>query len=152
VKRTPEWWLKLLLRLWGAPPLLAIVAFVMPHSWMAAVHAWLGMSQLPDKPILDYLARYASAFSVFYGVLLFVLASDVYHYARLITVQAVMIMAFSAAGAVFGLRAGMPTWWMATDVASCWLACGAMLWLQRRIARQSVVRGAPDLRVEQRVN
>jgi hypothetical protein len=133
VKRTPEWWLKLLLRLWGAPPLLAIVAVVMPYSWMAAVHEWLGMGLLPDKPILDYLARYASAFAVFYGAVLFVLATDVHRYARLITLQAILIIVFSAIGCAFGLRAGMPAWWMAADVASCWLFCGAMLWLQRRI-------------------
>jgi len=133
VQKTPEWWLKLLLRLWGAPPLLAIVAFVMPHSWMAAVHEWLGMGLLPDKPIVDYLARYASAFSVFYGVVLFVFAGDVHRYARLITIQAILIIVFSAVGAVFGWRAGMPWWWIASDVASCWLASGAMLWLQKRI-------------------
>ena len=133
VKKTPEWWLKLLLRVFGAPPLLAVVAFVMPPSWMDAVHQWLGMGTLPEKPIVDYLARYASALTVFYGVLLLVLATDVRRYARLITLQAIMIMAFSGLGAMFGMRAGMPAWWMLNDVTSCWLFCGAMLWLQRRI-------------------
>ena len=133
MKKTPEWWLKLLLRLFGAPPLLAVVAFVMPLSWMAAVHRWLGMGLLPERPIVDYLARYASAFSVFYGVMLLVLATDVRRYARLITLQAIMIMAFSGLGAIFGIRAGMPAWWIINDVASCWLFCGAMLWLQKRI-------------------
>ena len=113
--------------------MLAIVALVMPHSWMAAVHEWLGMGLLPDKPIVDYLARYGSALSVVYGVVVLVLATDVHRYARLIALQAIMIMVFSAVGCVFGWRAGMPAWWMASDVASCWLFCGAMLWLQRQI-------------------
>ena len=137
MQKTPEWWLKLLLRLWGAPPLLAIVAVVMPQSWMAIVHEWLGMGVLPDKPIVDYLARYASAFAVFYGAVLFVLATDVHRYARLITLQAILIIVFSAVGCAFGVRAGMPVWWMVSDVASCWFACGAMLWLQKRIAPSS---------------
>ena len=133
MKKTPEWWLKLLLYLWGAPPLLAIVAFIMPYSWMAAVHQSLGMGNLPERPIVDYLARYASAFAVFYGALLFALASDVRRYARLITLQAILIIVFSAVGAALGRRAGMPAWWMIADVTSCWLFCGAMLWLQKRI-------------------
>ena len=138
MKRTPEWWLKLLLRLWGAPPLLAIIAVVMPYSWMSAVHESLGMGALPDKPIVDYLARYASAFAVFYGAVLFVLATDVHRYARLITLQAILIIVLSGIGAIFGWRAGMPWWWMVGDVVSCWFACGAMLWLQRRIVASRV--------------
>ena len=114
--------------------MLAIVAVVMPQSWMAAVHESLGMGVLPDKPIVDYLARYASAFAVFYGAVCFVLATDVHRYARLIALQAILIIFLSAIGAIFGLRAGMPAWWMAADVVSCWFACGAMLWLQKRIA------------------
>ena len=114
--------------------MLAIVAVVMPHSWMAFVHEWLGMGPLPDEPIVDYLARYASGFAVFYGAVCFALATDVHRYARLITLQAILIIVLSAIGAVLGWRAGMPAWWMAADVGSCWFACGAMLWLQRRIA------------------
>ena len=113
--------------------MLAIIAVVMPQSWMAAIHEWLGMGLLPGEPIVDYLARYASAFAVFYGAVLFLLATDVQRYARLITLQAILIIIFSAVGCAFGLRAGMPLWWMVSDVASCWLFCGAMLWLQKRI-------------------
>ena len=133
MKRNPEWWLKLLLCLWGAPPLLAAVAFVMPSRWMADIHRWLGMGVLPAAPIVDYLARYASAMSVFYGVVALVLATDVHRYARLITLLALMTMAFSAGGAFFGLRAGMPGWWMGADLISCWLFSAAVLWLQKRI-------------------
>ena len=140
MKRTPEWWLKLLLRLWGAPPLLAIIAFVMPQSWMALAHAWLGMGALPDKPIVDYLARYASALSVFYGAVVLVFATDVHRYAGLITLQAILIMVFSAVGCAFGLRAGMPAWWMAADIASCWVFCGATLWLQKQIVTNRAVK------------
>jgi hypothetical protein len=56
---------------------LAVLPFVMPFSWMAAVHESLGMGVLPDKPVVDYLARYASAFSAFYGLLLLLLMTDV---------------------------------------------------------------------------
>jgi hypothetical protein len=128
-----ERWLKILLLLFGLPAALAILPFVMPWSWMAATHESLGMGVLPDKPIVDYLARYASAFSAFYGILLLLLMTDVRRYAPIITFQAVAILVMSALGAIFGWRAGMPAWWVLGDVISCWLFCGAMLWLQIKI-------------------
>jgi hypothetical protein len=132
-----ERWLKILLLLFGLPAALAIVPFVMPWSWMAATHAALGMGVLPDRPIVDYLARYASAFSAFYGFLLLLLATDVRRYAPIITFQAVAILIMSVIGAMFGWLAGMPRWWILGDVISCWLFCGAMLWLQVRIPQRT---------------
>jgi hypothetical protein len=104
---------------------------------MSRAHEWLGMGMLSDKPIVEYLARYASGMSALYGFLLLLFASDVRRYAAVITFQAWMIMALSAAGLFLGLRAGMPAWWMVGDVAFCWLCCGAMLWLQRNRTRFS---------------
>lgn len=130
-----ERWLKILLLLFGLPAAMAIFPFVMPFSWMAAIHEALGMGVLPAKPIVDYLARYASGFSALYGFLLLLLMTDVRRYAPIITFQAVAILVMSALGAIFAWRAGMPVWWIVADVLSCWLFCGAMLWLQTRIPR-----------------
>src|SRR6185503_10791781 len=128
-----ERWLKIMLLLFGLPPALAIIAFLMPTSWMATTHEWLGMGVLPDKPIVDYLARYASWSSAFYGFLLLLLITDVRRYAPVITLQAIAIIALSGVGAIFAWRAGMPAWWIVMDVVSCWSFCGAMLWLQTKI-------------------
>ena len=129
-----EWWLKRLLCLFGGTCWLAVFAFVMPRSWMAVTHEWLGMGTLPEKPVVEYLARTTSALCAFYGGLLFVLAMDVHRYAPAITYQAIAMMSLSAVGAILGLRAGMPAWWMIGDVMGCWMFCGAMLWLQKKIA------------------
>jgi hypothetical protein len=128
-----ERWLKLSLILFGLPAAFAIVPFLMPTSWMAAVHERIGLGELPSKPIVDYLARYSSGFSAFSGFLLLLLATDVRRYAPVITFQAISILVLSAAGAIFGWRAGMPSWWIIADVISCWGFCGAMLWLQTKI-------------------
>ena len=53
-----EKYLKLLLQAFGAVTAVALVPFVMPRSWMAAVHDWLGMGVLPDNPVVEYLAVY----------------------------------------------------------------------------------------------
>src|SRR5262245_13024968 len=126
-----ESWLKILLRAFGGTAALGIFPFLMPGSWMGVVHEWLRMGALPDKPIVEYLARYASAMSAFYGVLLWILATDVRRYSCLVTYQAIAMIVLSAVGAIFALRAGMPTWWILSDWIGCWSFCGAMVWLQR---------------------
>ena len=134
-----ERWLKVVLWLFGGVSVIAIFPFVMPWRWMGVVHEWLGMGALPDKPVVEYLARSTSALCALYGGLLLVLASDVRRYARVIRFQAIAIMALSGAGAVLGLKGGMPAWWMIGDVVSVWVLCGAMLVLQRKIPREDQV-------------
>ena len=46
----------------GIPGLFALVAVVMPLSWMAATHRWLGLGEMPTGPVVEYLARSVSAF------------------------------------------------------------------------------------------
>ena len=129
-----ESWLKALLRLFGGFSVVAIFPFVMPQHWMTLVHAWLGMGELPDKPVVEYLARATSALCALYGGLLLLLATDVRRYRAVIQYQAGATILLSGIGAYLGLRAGMPGWWMIGDVAACWILCGAMLFFQNRIA------------------
>jgi hypothetical protein len=133
-----EYGLKVLLWVFGGVSVIATFPFVMPWSWMGVVHEWLGMGALPDKPVVEYLARSTSAMCALYGGVLLILATDVRRYAAVIRFQAIAIMALSAVGAVLGLKGGMPAWWMIGDAGSVWLFSGTMLVLQRNIAR------APD--------
>jgi hypothetical protein len=135
--RNPERWLKVLLFLFGLPAVFALVPFVMPRSWMMDIHESIGMGTLPSKPIVEYLARYASGFSAFYGLLLLLLTTDVRRYAPIITFQAVTVIVLSTVIAIFARRGGMPSWWIIADLASCWGYCGAMLWVQRKIPQNS---------------
>ena len=45
--------LVLLLRLVGVPALFALVAVVMPVSWMAATHRWVGLGEMPTGPVVE---------------------------------------------------------------------------------------------------
>jgi hypothetical protein len=74
--KSPEFLLKLVLRWVGTASLLALVAVVMPHAWMDAIHQALGLGRLPDAPIVGYLARSTSAFYAFFGALLWHLSMD----------------------------------------------------------------------------
>jgi len=127
-----ENFLKLLLQAFGAVTVIALVPFVMPRSWMAAVHEWLGMGALPDKPVVEYLARTTSALYGFLGGLYLVLATDVRRFAGVITYSAVATLLISAVNTWLCRRAGMPGWWMWSDGGACWLFGLGILLLQRR--------------------
>ena len=68
--------LKLLLRVVGSASLFALIFVVAPEAWMVAIHADLGLGQLPDAPIVGYLARSTSAFYAIEGGLFWVVSFD----------------------------------------------------------------------------
>jgi hypothetical protein len=100
-----------LLRFLGACALLAVVAVFNPMSWMAATHERLGLGELPDAPIVEYLARSLSAFYFFFGVLSLLAASDIDRYRP---VARVLAATFLLTGVLFvglGLSTELPRWW-----------------------------------------
>ena len=107
--------LVLLLRIVGVPALFALAAVVMPTSWMAATHRWLGLGDMPTGPVVEYLARSLSAFYAVMGALCLVVAADLERYRPLVRVLGVAF----ALLAVF-----MPSSWMAATHR--WLGLGEM--------------------------
>ena len=130
-----ERWLKLLLRITGVVMLLAVVAFVMPRSWMVWTHRWLRMGKFPGAPIAEYLARSTSGLYATLGGLMLLTASDVRRYAPVVSFLAGALAAKSLLGLAFGLWMGMPLYWLVGDLVS---ACGfavVVLVLQFLVAR-----------------
>ena len=76
--------LVVLLRIVGVGALFALLAVVMPVSWMAATHGWLGLGEMPTGPVVEYLARSLSAFYAIMGALCLVLATDLERYRPLV--------------------------------------------------------------------
>ena len=133
-----ERWLKLLLRLTGAMMCVAVVAMVMPTSWMAWCHEWLGLGAFPEQPVAEYLARATSAVCALVGALLILAASDVRRYRPAITIIAVGILVIAVAvdgrAALADRTLGLYT---ATDgVIACILSV-AILALQAKVDRTS---------------
>ena len=121
-----------LLRLAGIVEILAFIAVVMPRSWMETSHAWLGMGELPNAPVLMFLIRQASYVYGAHGISLLVLASDVERFRPLVILNGIT---FLLAGPVFFLidyTSGMPWWWTVSDPLSCMFFGAALLWLSRK--------------------
>lgn len=123
--------LVILLRLLGVTALFALLAVVLPASWMAATHRWLGLGEMPTASVVEYLARSVSAFYALLGALCLVMASDLERYRPLVRLFGV---AFALLGIVFtgvDLVAGMPWWWTAIEGPRA-LAVGALIYLLAR--------------------
>jgi hypothetical protein len=125
-----------LLRFVGVTALFALVAVLMPVSWMAATYRWLGLGEMPTAPVFEYLARSVSPFYAFSGTLCLVVASDPERYRLLVQflglAQAVM-------GAVFvgvDLAAGMPLWWSASE-GPAGIGVGALMFILARPAHRA---------------
>jgi hypothetical protein len=107
--------LRFLLRLVGVGSLFALVAVVMPSTWMAATHRWLGLGEMPTGPVVEYLARDLSAFYALVGALLLVMASDLGRYRPLVRFFALAFIVLSILFTGVDLAAGMPWWWSASE-------------------------------------
>jgi hypothetical protein len=103
--------LKLWLRIAGLGPALAIVAVVMPASWMDYCAGLMELGTLPHAPIFEYLARSLSAFYAMMGGLLWLASFDVRRYAGLVTFLAVGGVLFAPMIFIIDLSVGMPSRW-----------------------------------------
>jgi hypothetical protein len=104
-----------LLRIIGGAAVLAVIPVVMPASWMAAVHAGLGMGALPNAPIVDYLARSLSAFYAMFGAVFVFVSLDLDRYRPLIRLLAWLLCGFSVVLLGVDIAAGMPWWWTVSE-------------------------------------
>ena len=107
--------LVILLRYGGVIALFAVVAVVMPTSWMAATHRWLGLGEMPTGPVVEYLARSLSAFYALVGALCLVVASDLERYRPLVRFLGAAFALMSPVALGVDLAAGMPWWWSASE-------------------------------------
>ena len=98
-------------RLVGLSGMLAIVAVVMPFSWMAATHEFLGLGKMPEGAIVEYLARSLSAIYVVLGVILWKVSFRFTEQLELVRLLGYVFTVFGAAIWWIGAKAGMPLSW-----------------------------------------
>ena len=118
-----------LLRLVGLVEMLAFIAVIMPHSWMEAAHAWLGLGQMPEGAVLKFLTRQASYTYGMHGISLWILSWDVKRFRPLILLNGISFLLSGPVFFIIDYNAGMPMWWTVEDSVSCALVGVALLWL-----------------------
>lgn len=106
-----EKFLKLLLRFLGTTSLFALVFVVTPCSWLDSIHSFLGMGQLPDKPVVGYLARSTSALYAILGGLFWTVSFDLERHRLVLCYLGAAITLFGAALLVIDWSEGLPFLW-----------------------------------------
>lgn len=100
-----------LLRLNAAVLLLAVVPVFFPYSLMNSIHQYLGLNELPNSPITDYLTRSLSLMYTLHGAVCLALALDVKRYLPMIRLVALYHVAFGIMLLGIDIQAGLPVWW-----------------------------------------
>jgi hypothetical protein len=126
-----ERFFKLFLRISGSVALLALVAVFMPYSWMNIIHQQLGLGELPNQPIVGYLARSTSAFYAFFGSLLWCLSFHLNRYRPVVHFLGAMVIVFGVIILIIDLREGLPLYWSLTE-GPINIALGAIIFILSR--------------------
>jgi len=103
--------LQLILRLFGTSSLFALVFVAAPRGWMQEIHVALGMGEMPDAPVVWYLARSASAFYAILGGLFWVLSFDPAGHRTVLRYLGWAIVLFGLSLYLIDYLEGLPLFW-----------------------------------------
>ena len=88
----------LILRMVGTMEGFAFVSAVMPRSRMEMGHRWLGMGEVPQGAVVDFMIRQASFSYGLHGIAMWFIAADVVRYRPLVILTG---FGYLAAGRAF---------------------------------------------------
>jgi len=123
----------IILRVIGVSGLFAIPAIFLPYSWMNAIHDYMGLGELPDAPIVSYLARSLSAFYAIVSTITLFISSDIRRHRSFVKLGAVIAIVTGFVLLGIDVTAGMPTSWTIGEGPPVIAVGLVVLWLQRQI-------------------
>jgi hypothetical protein len=104
------------LRAYAVVLLAALPATVVPTSWLAHAHEWLGLGPWPDQPrLLEYLARTASGLYASFGGVALLASFDVGRHRPIILYLGWISLPGAAYMFALDLALKMPSWWVAVE-------------------------------------
>jgi hypothetical protein len=109
--RVLSWYLKA----YAVGLLVALPATIVPTSWLAAAHEAIGLGPWPDLPLLEYLARSASAAYASLGAVALLASFDVQRYRVFVLFLGLLGLSGGVYLVVLGLAVKLPWWWTALE-------------------------------------
>jgi hypothetical protein len=113
-------------RILAISQIVAFALVIVPNSWIAWLHARLGLGEMPDEVIFGYLLRGAAWCQGAFGIIFWVMATDVVRYRPLIITTAGLYLAAAPSFLFLDSIVGLPWWWSLWDFGVCSTA-GAIL-------------------------
>jgi hypothetical protein len=123
-----ERFVQVLLRVVGTAGLTAAFFVMAPDAWMAAIHRALGMGELPDAPVVGYLARSSSALHAVLGGLFWAVSFDLERHRPVLGWMGLLLALFGIAMLAVNFASGMPVWWSLAEGPFNLLFGMALLW------------------------
>lgn len=131
-----EWLLQLFLRVMGTTMLFALVFVFAPQSWMRTLHALADLGDMPDTPVVWYLARSASALYAMTGGLFWIVSANIGRHHLVLWYLAWSIAVLGAVLCGIDIWAAMPFPWTITEGPSVLLMAAVMIYLLSRIGHE----------------
>ena len=100
------------LRLNAIVLMMALIPVLFPYSLMNSIHQWLGLGELPNTSITEYLTRSLSLVYALHGTVCLTLAMDVRKYLPLIQLIAIYHFVFGLIMLAIDLKSGLPWYWI----------------------------------------
>lgn len=135
--RTAERSLAWLLGIVGGMACLALVAVVMPTSWIEAGAELTGVGPFPDSPLTQYLARSLSLLYFMFGVLTVYLALNARRYLHEIALIGRLTIVLGLLLTAIDFAVGLPPVWSWGEGPPTVVIGALIVWLSRRARRDS---------------
>ncbi len=131
-----EWFLQVFLRVAGTTMLFALVFVFAPQSWMRTLHTLADLGDMPDTPVVWYLARSTSALYAMTGGFFWIASADIGRHHLVLWYLAWSMAVLGAVLCGIDIWAAMPFAWTMTEGPSVLLMAGVMIYLMSRIGRE----------------
>lgn len=107
--------LQWILLLSGVFLMSAFATTLLPVSWMASTHQWLGLGEFPNSPITIYLARSTSLLYGVHGLLMFYTGWSIETHWRWVTIFGWLHVLMGSSMVMIDWTSGMPAYWTAIE-------------------------------------
>ena len=135
----PAKWLRWLLAMIGCGLMVATVPVFFPVPVIDTLHGLLGLGDLPDGPIMIYLARSTSMLYAVHGFLMLFVSFDMKRYWPLIQVFGWLHVVMGLTMFGIDLTTPMPMYWTIGEGVPIELAGLLIVWLWRSADRKNQI-------------
>ena len=95
--------------------LFALIFVAAPHSWMRDIHQWVELGEMPNTPVVWYLARSTSAFYAIVGGLFLLVSRDLKRHRPILMYLGWSVTFFGAVLLIIDVSEGMPSSWTLSE-------------------------------------
>ncbi len=103
------------LRMVGLVSFSAVIPTFMPSAWMETAHRWLGMGEMLDGPVVQYLARSVSLLYAAHGAVVIYVSLDVRRYLPALRFTAGVLAFCGISLVLIDAWSGLPSFWTLTE-------------------------------------